>query len=210
MRKSTVLSLNKFSFFKNLSEHKRTFLLIFLLIFGILTGVLLFLKNPATATYAKALFNSFIERRADESFIKILLNSSTSFLLSCLLLFVLGSSMMGVVLLPFLVTTFGLYYGLLSSYICAEYSLKGIAFNSVILIPVILLFFGVTVMSAGNSLDFSLQIAKLTLYKNSTFNLYFSFKAYCVKFSIACILYVFVALVDAILSSCFLDFFTFK
>ena len=150
---------------------------------------------------------SYLSVRLGKSVFSILI-SSFLFAASVLVgMFLCGSSMLGVVLSPLAVFFGGFFCGSFCSYLYSQFSLKGIAFNAVIIIPSFIILIVCIIFSACDSVKFSLVLAKLTLPSTYPVNLYLDFKRYCGRYLIFVALCLISGLVDSVLSHSFLKLF---
>ena len=111
--------------------------------------------------------------------------------------FIFGTTMLGIVFLPILCFTFGIYFGCISSYICNAYNFIGVAFNAVVLIPGTIILTAALVFAAKESLNFSYSVAKTT-FSSAVYNdLPIRFKGICIKYIILIVAVLLSALSDA-------------
>ena len=105
--------------------------------------------------------------------------------------------MLGIIFLPILSFTFGIYFGCISSYICNAYNFIGVAFNAVVLIPGTIILTAALVFAAKESLNFSYSVAKTT-FSSAVYNdLPIRFKGICIKYIILIVAVLLSALSDA-------------
>lgn len=208
MQKGRVLSLKRFSIFENLKTN--TFLITITLLFtiGLLIGVFsqndfLFLKNFSTEYIAE-----YISLRNAKGFGNIFLNSLLNFLREIFVLFLLGTSFFGIVMVPLVLLFKGIILGGATAYLYSTFSLKGIAFNAVIIIPPTLIFLIILFLCSRESVRFSIKLSCLTLPKGLPVNLSSDFKDYTVKYLILALGTIVCALIDAIISTGIIKYFT--
>lgn len=144
---------------------------------------------------------SFITLRDNSSFFKIFFSSVNGYSILIVLCFIFGSSILGIVFLPFILGFSGFYYGGIMALLYAEYSLKGIAFSAVMVLPSAVIFAVSLILAAGESVGFSIRVAKLTLPKTHPANLYYDFKNYCGRYIFIMLLMLLAALTDSFISS---------
>jgi len=162
-----VFSLKKFGFINVSKDNKVQYFLAFLFILGIIFGSFTFMKSENAVIISKYLFNSLLHSKIDVSFWKIFFKSLLNLLLISTVFFILGTSLLGSVSTPILFLLFGLVYGMLLSFSYNSYSVKGIAYSAVILIPPLLFFvFGLLVVSKLY-IDFSISMSKTTFNNRS-------------------------------------------
>lgn len=209
MRRSTVVSLNSLRVLEFLRNNHTLLLLTAFYIIGMVVGTVSLNSSERAQKMAESALESYIKVRSGESFVHIMLNSASSSYLMLLLVFIGGASMLGVIVVPLLIAYRGFWYGILSALLYSTYSLKGIAFNAVLIIPSSVLFLICLLMSARESVGFSLVIARLTLPKTAPASLYVDFKNYCGRYLIICVVSVLPAILDALMSGSFMDYFSF-
>lgn len=210
MRRSTVLSLKKFNILSYLAKNRSLLVLTLFFIIGIIIGVVFLEKSDNTYNISHLLFNSYISSRLKNTFIYVFLKSFLSFLIACFIIFLTGTSFIGVVLSPAVVFVYGYLSGAFLGYIYLEYSIKGIAFNAVVIIPTVILFLIGFILSARESLNFSCELVKLTFNKSyATGNIFDYFKSYCGRYLFLLLLPLISAIVDGVFSVSVLKFFDF-
>lgn len=209
MKRSTIVNLNKSKFVDVISKNNIVIIMAFFYALGILFGVLWLKNSQSISKIAEQTFSDYLTVRAGKGMFSVFAASFAGSLPTALLLFLCGTSIVGIVLTPLAVCYRGFEYGILSGFLYITYSLQGIAFNSLILIPcTILAVFGY-IVSGREALKFSLKLAKISLPKGQAANLYGDFKTYCKIFLLILLLFVLSALLDAIMSVSFLKFFSF-
>ena len=209
MKKSRVVSLKNVGIVDFFNRNIIIVVLCLLFVAGVIISTVCYIKSPAANSLAKEWFVDYISFRASGSFLSIFLNSLLFFLIVSLCVFGCGTSMVGVVLVPMISGYLGFRYGSIASYIYSIYELKGIAFNSVILIPPTAIFLVGLFYASRCSVEFSLIISRLTVPKTVARNLSVDFKNYCSKYMVLLVIIVFVALIDALFCRWFIGFFEF-
>lgn len=209
MKRATIVNLNKSKFVNVISKNNIVIIMAIFYALGILFGVLWLKNSQSILEIARQSFSDYLAARENKGMFSVFLSSFMGTLPIALLLFLCGTSIVGIVLTPLAVCYRGFEYGVLSGFLYTTFSLQGIAFNSLILIPcTILAVFGY-IISGREALKFSLKLAKISMPKGQAANLYSDFKTYCKIFILILILFVFSALLDAIMSVSFLKFFNF-
>ena len=155
--------------------------------------------------YSATYVERFVSLRSGESFLSVALSSFMGSALVLLVIFAAGTSMMGVVLVPFLAVLRGVFYGGVSALLYSEYAVKGIAFNAVLIVPSAFIFVVALLLAARESVRFSLLIAKMSLPGSPSVNLAFDFKNYCGRYLFIALIALASALTDAVLSCSFMD-----
>lgn len=207
MRRSTVVNLNRVKFAQFLGKNHLIILLTFMFIAGVAVGSITIGKSQNVLKLSEYFLNTYVSQRMDVSFFSILFSSFFTSLLTVLFVFVSGASMLGVITVPIWVVLRGFLYGAVSSFLYSEYSVKGIAFNAVMVIPAAVVFVISFLLAAKESVKFSIIMAKLTLPRSKPVNLYIDFRNYCARYTFFCVAILISALIDAVLSYSFIKFF---
>ena len=210
MRNSAILNLNRTKCLSVLSKHRMLIFILLSYVAGIVLGVFWLKNSNAIYEIAAADFDKFLSARTGVPFFKVFYNSFLSLLPVCLVLFLCGTSVVGVVLIPIAVCYCGFDYGICTGYLYKEYLLQGIAFNSLILIPCTLIAILGYVMLSREAFSFSSNLLRVTMPNVKESNIYSSFKGYCKKFLLQILIFVASALLETVLTVSFLSFFSFK
>jgi len=176
-------------------------------IIGLFIGTLLYKNSQLISNFSKEFTSDYLKLRLNGSFFSIFWNS---FFLSFVFLFatfVFGTSIAGISFVPIILMIRGVLFSCLSSVFYQEYNLLGVSFNALILIPTILPTIVFLILSAKQSLLFSLTVAKITMPKTIPKNLSVYFGDYCKKYFIFLIPTILAGILDAILSMKLLPFF---
>lgn len=205
MRKGKVLSLNNFKPMEFVAKNNILAVLVVLIAAGVSVGIFTESKIQVLSNYSATYLERFIALRSGESFLSVALSSFMSSALVLLTLFAAGTSMLGVILVPFIAAFRGFLYGGISALLYSEYSVKGIAFNAVLIVPSAFIFLVALLLAGRESMRFSLLMVKLTLPGSPSVNLAFDFKNYCGRYLFIAIIVLASALTDAVLSCSFLD-----
>ena len=185
MNRGKVLALNKSGFLSYFYKNKALFLISVFYVVGLVLGVLLIHKNNVTYNFSQFLFKEYILNRTNTKFLSVFFSSFFTMFLFVFIVFLSGTSFVGVVLSPIVIIAFGYLNGAFLSYIYIQNSIKGIAFNAVIVIPTAILFIIGLLLSARESLGFSSELIKLTFYKGYASSKIFElFKNYCIKYAL--------------------------
>ena len=205
MRKGKVLSLKNLKFTEFIAKNNILAVLVILITAGIAVGIFTESKLQVLSRYSASYVERFVALRSGESFLSVALSSFMSSALVLLALFAAGTSMLGVILVPFLAALRGVFYGGVSALLYSGYSVKGIAFNAVLIVPSAFVFVIALLLAARESMRFSLLIAKMSLPGAPSVNLSFDFKNYCGRYLFIALIALASALTDAVLSCSFLD-----
>lgn len=209
MRKGIIVNLKRVRIYDFLKLNHIFLIMCVIFIAGIAIGAVLYPDKKNISNLSETLFNSYITYHSNTSFIKKLFYSFFRCLTVLVCQYLSGTSMLGVAVVPFLIFCQGICFGNISAYLYCTYSLSGIAFNAVILVPATIIFVICSFFAAREAIKFSLTIARLTLPKSKPCNLYFEFKDYSLKFLLFSAVSLMSALLDTMLSSFFLKFFSF-
>ena len=176
-----------------------------LIVAGVAVGIFTESKLKVLSNYSALYLERFISLRSGESFLSIALSSFMGSALVLLILFAAGTSILGVIFVPFLAVFRGVFYGGISALLYSEYAVKGIAFNAVLIIPSAFVFVIALLLASRESMRFSILIAKISLPGSASVNLSFDFKNYCGRYLFIVLIALASALTDAVLSCSFLD-----
>lgn len=140
MEKAYELRRNKFSI-KGFVSHNRTFVILMVsLILGIVSGSLL-LKNAdeSTKNYIDILFlNNFKPEIKVEPWTAFVSSVSSTFIF-IIMIFFMGLSAWGFVLIPFIPVLRGLCIGFCEGYLYSSFGMKGLVFHLIVLFPGVML-----------------------------------------------------------------------
>lgn len=209
MRRTAIVNLNTSRFIKELKRHYLTIVFAAFFIIGIAFGAAASGKNEIVKTLAADNFLTYLNARINQPIYKKFLQAAVNALIVPLCIFLGGTSLVGVAICPLVVLFKGYTYGALAGYLYCNFSLKGIAFNALMLIPPTLISVIATVICCRLAFNFSLILVKSSIPKGQSVNLYNAFQYYCKQFCIALLLLALSAAVDAIMSAAFLNFFVF-
>ncbi|MBR7133632.1 MAG: stage II sporulation protein M [Clostridia bacterium] len=189
---------------------KNNFLILLTTVFiiGLCIGVFTFGKYETVSLFSDWYIEDMISERSNDGFLNIVLNSFIGSAMLLLLVFICGSSFMGVLLIPLFVGLKSFLHGSIAAMLYSVYSLKGIAFHAVIILPASIIVTVVLLISAKEAMRFSVLLARVTLPQSAPINISLEFKGYCVKFLIISVFVLLSAVVDAIISCNFLNSFT--
>ena len=208
MRRGTVLNLRRFKLLEMLKNNKILVLLCICFSLGIIIGTVVYsFESDAVIKMASNRFERFTDIRINGTFGSVFISSLFSLLLFLIAVYISGTSMLGIVLVPLIVFFRGFYDGSLSAFLYSEFQLKGIALNAVLIIPPSILFIIGFIYASQQSINFSWTIARLALPHTSPINLFLYFKSYCTHYSLILITVLLSALTDAAVSRFFLPFF---
>ena len=207
MNKGTIINLNKNDFFGFFRHNRIVFMLTITVFLGILISCLTFSKSSVLNGLGEKCFSYITEGRQGESFLNIFTHSLIFNFLLLLVYFLCGTSLMGIVMIPMLTFSYGFIYGVISSYLCETYLLKGIVFNALILLPPAAILVIVILIAGKKSINFSFEFIKLTMPNNRPLNLFLQFKEFCTNYLIYFSLCLVSALIDGLLSKALISYF---
>ena len=205
MRKGTVLSLKNLKLTEFIFKNNILVLMALLFILGIAAGTFSFSALKPLQNYSAVFIERFVSDREGSAFFKILLDSFMHSMLMLMIIFTLGTSMLGVVLAPLSLTVRGVLYGGVTAMLYSEYGVKGIAFNAVLVLPSAIIFIIALLLAARESLRFSLVITKMSLPSTPSANLSFDFKNYCGRYLFISLIVLVSAVTDSLLSHSFMS-----
>ena len=207
MQRGKVLNLSRLRFTEVLFKNKLLIISLAVFLAGIIFGIISVGKYKNLTDFSSGFITDFMDLRNTEKFSKILLSSFFNTVTVLIVFAVFGTSMFGVVTVPFLLSVIGVIFGNITAYLYSEFALKGIAFNAVIFLPSVIVFLIVLLLASKEAVNFSLKISSLTFAKSGLYNLTLEFK----KFLISFLLFISAALVssiiDAVISCSFIKYF---
>ncbi len=209
MRRTTIIGFHRRKWIETLCRNHALLWLAAVFLLGLLFAALSLDGASALTAEASRLRDAYLAARVSKGFLSVVCGSLIFQLPFALLLFLCGTSMAGVVLAPMLVCYRGFSVGLLLSMFYASDSLKGIAFCVLLIVPYSVLSVLATLLSARESVGFSLLLARLVLPNRTSDSVAWDFRAYCARHLFLLLLFLAAALLDALLSLFFLRFFAF-
>lgn len=209
MKKGIIVNLRPLKLLNYVKLNKTFMALGLLFIVGVIVGSVWLTQNNWLTDITKSFLESFISLHKNASFFSKLYSSSIKYVVILILYFVTGTSMFGVAVTPFILTWQGIITGNIVSLLYSQYSLHGIAFNAIILIPPCSIFTVCCFFAAKYAIEFSLNIAKTTMPNSRPITLHNYFKEYCIKYLIILSITIVCALIEIILNILFLNFFNF-
>lgn len=209
MKRGTVLDLKRYNgIIEFIKVNKTLIILTIFFILGLSFGIFFLNSFEPLGKFAESYLNDYIEKRTQNGFFGIAFDSFLSSMLFLAISFICGSSMLGIILLPINVSANGFLYGILASLLYSEYSLNGVAFYAVMILPAAIVSIIALLLASKESIKFSLLLARLTIKTTAPLNLSYDFKNFCgryLTFSFICLIS---SIIDAILSTNFLKSFS--
>lgn len=209
MKKGIILNLRWFKLRDYVTLNKIFLLLTLLFVLGIILGSTWLSDNSWITNFSRSTFEKFIDVHSTAGFFNKFFNCFLRYITILFLYFLTGTLMLGVAIIPFITIWQGIAIGNITSYIYCHHGISGIAFNAIILITPLSIFVICCLLAAKKSINFSLNIAKLTLPKSRPLSLNTAFKEYCTKYIILVAITIICILIEIILNVLFLKFFNF-
>ncbi len=210
MRKTTVVRLRGAKFIDAVSQNNTLLIMLLAILLGVILGALK-IKNGSTdaiATVAQS-FNEYILSRQNANLFKIFIKAVFVWLPYITAAFLCGTSLAGMATVPLISGYFGYTYGILSAYLYSTFSIQGIGFCMLIIIPSRVITAFALMLACRESFAFSLMMAKLTLHTKNGSYTYFDFKNYCLRYLFILLLMIASTLIDCLFFKAFGRFFNF-
>ena len=210
MKRTTVVRLRGMRFADAVSRNKTLIIMLAAFVLGVVLGTLQIKHiNSGVMSQVAEKFAGYLSVRRKRAFFPMLLSSCKLWLPYFIVAFLCGTSLVGVAVTPPVIGCYGYIYGILSAYLYKTYSLAGVGFLFLIVLPArVISSFGM-LLSGRESLDFSFTVAKVTLQSSSLTHAYTDFKNYCLHNLIILILLIVSSLIDCLFAVCFIRFFGF-
>lgn len=151
-------------------------------------------------------FKNYVEYLNNSEFIFIFFNSVFMFVLLILINYILGLCVIGNFISVFILFLFSFGVGSISGFLYKTYSISGVCFFALVILPGLFLFCINYILSLKHSFCFSRELFKLVKKSNSVS---VDFKVYSIKFIIHLILSVLICLINAFFSNTFAAMFEF-
>lgn len=209
MLKGKVLNISKYRLSQFLKANLFSLIGLAFLAIGIIVGLVVFNDFAFFPDILKKYFSSYISFRQNNSFLKIVFNSFLQSIYLFLIIYVFGTTLFGVVLVPVSIAFFGVFYGAAVAYLYTEFALKGVAFNAMIFLPASILLLLLLIFASRTAMIFSLHIARLTLPNLLRGDLALQFKEYSLKILLISSGGIVVGLLDGLTAISMLKFFEF-
>lgn len=199
----------KTSLLETINQNNSFIFIVFCFLLGLLVGVLIFKTKSVTSGYYSEEFNE-IYKELKSGFGLALLNSFLRELPFAAAIFLSGTCMVGAVLVPSVTVLRGAAYGMIMAYSYYTYSLMGIVFSILILMPSAILSAIAVILSAREALGFSLSLARLAFPETKKPRIEQDFKLYCMRQLFVLLFFVSSAFISALMSASFISFFKFN
>lgn len=209
MRRTAIVNLNTSRILREIKVHYLTVIFTIFFIVGIAVGAATVGKSAVVNTLTEESFLSYLQVRTNSPIYRIFFEAFFDIAAVALVVFLCGTSLVGVALAPTILLLRGFTYGAYAGYLYSTFSLKGIAFNALMLIPVNVITALALILCGKLAFNFSFSLVKSSIPKGQSVNLYYAFQYYCKRFCVMLLIVALAAAVDAIMSAAFLGFFVF-
>lgn len=209
MKKISSKKINKkTSILEVVNQNNSLIFMVFCFLLGFLAGVLIFkTKNTAVGYYSNEFNNLYKE--LNNGFVSATLYSFLKELPFAAAIFLSGTCMVGAVLVPCVVAVRGALCGMIMAYLYFAYSLKGIVFNLLILVPSSVIVAIGVILASREALGFSLSLARLAFPDTKKPHIEQDFKLYCIRQIFVLLFFLTSALIKGLMAASFISFFDF-
>lgn len=207
MKTTKVVHLGSSKIFLMIRENFIIVIFTLFFIFGVLLACVLF-DNNCLIKEAGLLTNFFVTSKSDNTFIGIFLSS---FLLSFSFLFIVylfGTSLLGIAFIPVIVSLRGFIIGLLLSDLYSSGTLNALIINLLTIIPGAIVSVLALICASSRCLNLSYSLGKLSIGDGQALHK-IDIKRYLSGFSILAFVTIVSALFEAFMSIAFRNFFDF-
>ena len=209
MKKGRVLSLKRTGLFKIANKDKTKIFLFFLLILGIVFGVFLFSDKHNISVFIGKFADFYIKSHSYSKFLKVFCSSLLFFTIIDLVFLISSVSLSGAITIPVFVLFLGYTFGSFLSFNYSNYSLKGLAFNAVMIIPVFVSYFIVLVNTAKFSFTFALTLSSIVINNDKPVKVSLEFVSLIKRYSTLVLFTILISFIDALLSFYLIKLFDF-
>ncbi len=209
MKKGRVLSLKRTGLFKIANKDKTKIFLFFLLILGIVFGVFLFSDKHNIGVFIGRFADFYIKSHSYSKFLKVFFSSLLFLTIIDLIFLVSSVSLSGAITIPIFVLFLGYSFGSFLSFNYSSYSLKGLAFNAVLIIPVFISYFIVLVNTAKFSFTFALTLSSIIINNDKPIKVSFEFVSLIKRYLYLILFTVLISFFDTLLSFYLIKLFEF-
>lgn len=183
-----------------------------IILFGIFSSCIFVshISNPFY-DFIKKYILSFVEFRSSSGFFTVFFTSFLNYLTFIIFITVAGFGAGGLFVMPLLIFIRGFATGIVSGMLYREYSLVGIAFADLILLPVVLAFNFIVIYFSAKAMRLSLNFCSLIRDRSSRG---IEIRQNCIALLNSCIkcmvVAIVISIVESLLSVGFIGFFDFK
>lgn len=191
-------------------QHGKLLLFVVLFLIGIFIGALV-VKNasPVLTGSIETMFQNYVSQRSNQGFLRTFINSFASTMPFLLMSFFAGLFALGVPVafgIPFFR---GLGLGLTSGYLYSHYSLQGVAFTALLIVPHALISSFVILTASRESFVLSSRLFLAITPKAADTRLWKHVHAFLLRYLFFTGVLLISSLLDAIMSLVFMRFFSF-
>lgn len=211
---SSFSKKQSFKGFYNFVKNNLSMCILFaFLMLGIVTGSVM--SKDADAEMISGLdvlFNGNLSMRMGQSIVENFITSFTSYFIFVLMSFLLGLSLWGSAVIPFVVMLRGFGTGLSGGYLCARYGVLGFSFNAFVILPGVFVSSIALVLISREAISFSMgMISKFSTLKFFTkYDKGIQMKTFLVRTGMLIFLVVVASAIDVFLTKMFAGFFSFN
>lgn len=201
MRRTAVINFKNFDkTIRYLKENKVLLILIILFLAGLFWGVSSFDGSETFYERITEYITDEYTALGNSGFWKTLIDSFFNSLLPIAVCFILGCSILGIILSPLCMLLSGFVYGTISAVLYSEYALNGIAFYAVMILPSAVINIIALIIAVKESVRFSSVITSLTFPATAPKNLSYEFKSFGIRYIIVCSIVLLASLTDALIT----------
>ncbi len=209
MKKGRVVSLKRTGIFKIVNKDKTKIFLFTLLLIGIVFGIILFSEKQNTNVFVGKFFNFYIKSRSYSNFLKIFASSVLFFIVIDLIFLVSSISLSGAITIPVFILFLGYMFGSFMSFNYYNYSLKGLAFNAILIIPIFISYFIVLISTAKFSFSFAVMLSTLVINNEKSIKISIEFITLIKKYLMLLLFTIIISLFDSLLGFYLIKLFDF-
>jgi hypothetical protein len=194
------------NFVSIINENNILIFMVFCFLLGNLISILVFKLNNTQNNFYETEFKEYISD-FDGNFGKVFTASALQIAPYMCLIFLAGTSMAGSIITPLIIALRGAKLGFISSYLYVHFSLNGIIFNILLIIPSAVLTALSLIFSGREAFGFSLSLARLAVPDSKSVILDNDFKIYCMRQLFILLFYILGILLQTIMVISFYSFF---
>ena len=187
-------------------------LLFFLIsyLIGYIVGVLL-IKSQKSAIYSfsENLFNSSLDIVMSKGFVTVFIYLFVFFLILSFLIYLSGMNVFGCGIIPAVMLIYGSFCGIIVSYIYLKFSVSGMGYSALTVIPVLVISTFIILLSSREAFCFSEFLLKSVFPDSPMHSLSKSFKLYSFRFLVILLFFILSSLLGALIITTFTQYFDF-
>ena len=208
MQKGTVINLGQFkTIIVFLKKNWTVLSLTLFFLIGLTLGSVLIKSNDSFFKIALNYSDNFLDVRYNESFMKIFFDSFVLSVAFNLAVIIFGTSVIGITIVPLIISFRGFYFGTLTGVIYSNMALNGIIINALVIIPSAVISVVFLIISGREAMRFSSMIINITLPNSQPKNLSPAFSSFIKKSLLTVLPIIFSSLLEAWLSQKTMTFF---